>query len=52
MSFCEDHSLRREVCDDPDDLSLVVRKQTCTECPYWRSEAVPTKQVTLGEVLA
>lgn len=50
--FCEgDHALRREVCDHPDDLSLIIRKQTYTDCPYWRSESVPTEQVTVGEVL-
>jgi len=50
--FCEgDHTLRREFSDHADNLSLIIRKQTCTDCPYWRSESVPTEQVTLGEVL-
>jgi len=50
-AFCDDHTLRREVRDHADNLSLVVRKQTCTDCPFWRSESVPTEQVTLGEVI-
>jgi len=50
--FCEgDHTLRREVRDHADNLSLIIRKQSCEDCPYWRSESVPVQQVTLGEVL-